>query len=208
MKIVVFGANGGVGQQLLAMALAQGHRVTAALRDPERLRYGHDRLQVCTADVHDAVAVRDALRGQDVALCALGGPRVGSTLYARAASSIVSGMRMQRVRRIVFLSNFGVLGERGQGWLSVGLVAMAKVALRDTLSDHAQALQILRESGLEWSAVRPMVLTDGAWTGQYRVSMDGLPPGGKSISRADVADLMLRCALTDDYLGRVPSLSY
>jgi putative NADH-flavin reductase len=208
MKIVVFGASRGVGRQLVELALNEGHSVTAAVRDPDSIKYGHEKLRVVGCDVLDYRAVCEALLEQDAVFCTLGGPRHGVTLYSEAARNVVSGMQHVGVKRIVFLSNFGVLGETGKGLLSAPLVALAKLVIADTLRDHRNALDILRCSGLQWSAVRPMPLTDGPWTGNYRVSMSELPAGGRSISRSDVADLMLRCATSDEYLFKIPGVAY
>jgi hypothetical protein len=108
----------------------------------------------------------------------------------------------------VFLSNFGVLGEQGSGWRQKALLMLASPMLRHTLADHRLALEAIRQAAPEWVAVRPLALTDGCGTGQYRVSVDDLPPGGTRIARGDVADFMLRHATETRYLGEAPAISY
>jgi putative NADH-flavin reductase len=114
----------------------------------------------------------------------------------------------QGVRRLMFLSNFGVLGEKGSGAPTAAVVFLAKLTLRPTLEDHRRALDELRKHDSEWIAVRPMMLTDGARTGEYRVALDGLPRGGARISRADVADFMLKQVTSGEYVHRVPAIAY
>jgi nucleoside-diphosphate-sugar epimerase len=208
MNIVVFGGAGATGRCLARFALQQGHVVTVAARQPLTDLASHDRLRVVQCDVRDADAVRSALRGQDVALCALGGPRRGVTVYSEGARNIVNGMRELNVKRLVFLSNFGVLGETARGAITRLLLFVAKLALRDTLADHRRALEIVRGSGRQWIAVRPMALTHATGTGHYRVHIDGLPPKGTHIAREDVAHFMLRAAVSDEYLHQAPAIAY
>jgi putative NADH-flavin reductase len=208
MNIVIFGASRGVGRCLTQLALDHGHEVTAAARDPAAMRLTHQRLRVLRCDVLDASAVGQALRGQHVAFCTLGGPRRGVTLYSEGARNVVAGMREQKVRRLVFLSNFGVLGERPVDIKTAALVFLAKLYLRDTLADHRRALEVIRQHAPEWVAVRPMALTDAPGTGRYRIAVAGLPANGSRIARADVADFMLRSAASDEYLCEVPAIAY
>jgi putative NADH-flavin reductase len=208
MKIVVFGASGGTGRCLVRLALQKGHHVTAAVRDPQAQALRHDRLRFVRCDVTDQHAVRSAVDGQDAVLCALGGPRKGVTLYSVGAGNVVRAMQEQRATRLAFLSNYGVLEERGQGVMTRLMLLLGKVALKDTLADHRRALDILDSSGLEWVAVRPMALTNGAGTTRYRVSTDGLPRGATHIARADVAHFMLNSVLTRDFVGKVPAIAY
>jgi putative NADH-flavin reductase len=208
MNIIIFGADGATGRCLTECALRQGHIVTMAVRRPSTDLVTHDRLRVIQCDVRDADAVRSALRGQEVALCALGGPRRGVTVYSEGARNIVNGMHELNVRRLVFLSNYGVLGEKARGTITRTLLFLAKKLLRDTLVDHRRALDIIRGSGKQWVAVRPMVLTHAAGTGQYRVDIDGVPAQGTHIARQDVAHFMLRAAVSDEYLHTVPAIAY
>jgi putative NADH-flavin reductase len=108
----------------------------------------------------------------------------------------------------MFLSNFGVLGESGSGGGTAVVVFIAKLLLRPTLEDHRRALDELRKRDWEWIAVRPMRLTYGPRTGQYRVDLDGLPSGGARISRADVADFMLKQVASNEYVHRIPAIAY
>jgi nucleoside-diphosphate-sugar epimerase len=139
--------------------------------------------------------------------CSDRGPRT-TTLYSTAARNIASAMDDQGVRRLVFLSNFGVLGEKGSGARTAAVVFTTKLPLGPTLEDHRRALDELRKRNWEWIAVRPMRLTNGPRTGHHRVAVDGLPRGGARISRADVADLMLKQVTSSEYVHRIPAIAY
>jgi putative NADH-flavin reductase len=208
MNVVIIGATGGTGRCLTELALRRGHHVTAAVRDPKTFTITHDRLRVVPCDVRDPNAVRTAVGGQELVLCALGGPRSGVTLYSVGARNVVQAMRHQGTRRLVFLSNYGVLGESGRGWVTTTMVLLGRAFLKDTLSDHRLALEIISESGVEWVGVRPMALTHAPGRGKYRVRIDGLPDKGVHIARADVAHFMLRAGETNEFLGKVPAIAY
>lgn len=209
MNVVIFGASRGIGRCLLERALFLGHHVTAAVRKPASVDVSHPQLRVLTCDALDASAVERALAQQDVAFCALGAPgRSPTTLYSKAAETIASAMRAQRVRRLIAVSNFGVLGEKAHGWRSKALMLLARPMLRHVLADHRRALAEIEQGVPEWVVVRPLPLTDGPWTGRYRVSVDGLPHEGLRIARRDVADFMLRQASSDEFLNRVPAIAY
>ncbi len=212
VKLIVFGASRGVGRSLTEHALADGHRVTAVVRNPPTLGLNHESLEVVAGDVTDADGVRRCLPGHEMAFCTVGADKRGATtLYSTAARNIASAMDDQDdqgIRRLMFLSNFGVLAEKGSGPRTAAMVLIAKLLLRPTLDDHRQALDELRRHDWEWIAVRPMRLTDGPRSGQYRVVLDGLPRGGARISRADVADFMLKQLTSDEYVHRIPAIAY
>jgi putative NADH-flavin reductase len=209
MKVLIIGASRGVGRRLLERSLAQDHQVTAAVRNPTAVDIQHSHLRVLSCDVLDTGSVTRALAGHDVVFCAIGDRSRGpTTLYSTAARNIVHGMQAQQVRRLVFLSNFGVLGETARDLRGAALLFLAKRLIRHTLADHRRALQEIQDHAPEWIAVRPLPLTDGPWTGQYRTAVDGIPAKSSHIARADVADFMLRQATDNSYLNRAPAIAY
>ncbi|HYD89687.1 MAG TPA: NAD(P)H-binding protein [Vitreimonas sp.] len=209
MKLIVFGANRGVGRRAVETALAEGHEVTAAVRAPERMMLKHERLRVAQCDVADGARVSEVIAGHDVAIATLGERSRGpTTLYSTAAKTISAAMAERGVNRLVFLSNFGVLGERGRGAAQTMLLFMVKRMIRPTLDDHRRALDTLAASQVDWTAVRATPLTDGPATGAYRIAADGLPPHGSSISRGDVAGFMLAEAMRREFVRMAPAIAY
>ena len=112
MRIVIFGATGGIGRCLVDQALAKGHVVTAAVRDPARMPATHEQLRVERCDVLDAACVAAAVDGHDAVLCALG-TEAGkpTTVYSAGTANIIAAMEDKGVRRLVIVSNFCVLSE-------------------------------------------------------------------------------------------------
>ena len=134
--------------------------------------------------------------------------RGATTLYSKGALNTLRGMHANNVRRLIFLSNFGILGERTQDLGGALLLFLVKRFIRHTLDDHRRALQEIRAQAPEWIVVRPMALTNGPGAGRYRVVVDGVPAGGRKVSRAVVALFMLLQATGNDYLNQVPAIAY
>lgn len=209
MKVVVFGASRGVGRQLVERALLKGYDVTAAIRTVGIIRDVNQRLRVVQCDVLDAERVSEAIAGQNAVLCAVGlSNRAPVTLYSTAARTIARGMAAHGVRRLVFLSNFGVLDETADDLRGRALLFLIKRVLRNTLADHRRALEEIRASVPEWIAVRALPLTNSPLTGHYRIALEGLPACGMSIARADVADFMVRQIESNDNLRQAPAIGY
>jgi putative NADH-flavin reductase len=185
MNVIIFGASRGVGRCLVEQTLAQGYHVTAAVRHPAALHITHERLRVLPCDVLNAASVNQALAGQDVVFCTLGTNSKGPiTLYSVGAHNIVQGMQAHQVRRLIFLSNFGVLDEKAQDVRGAALLFLAKRFIRHTLADHRRALEEIRGHAPEWIVVRPLPLNDGPLTGRYRIAVDDLPVKGMHIAPA------------------------
>ncbi len=209
VKVIVIGASRGVGRCVVERALADGHEVTAAVRTPSSMALQHERLRVVRCDALNGADVEAAVAGHDAVFVTLGeGSRGPTTLYSDAAKAVTGAMSRAGVMRLMFLSNFGVLNERGRGLTQSMLLMMVKRMIRHTLDDHRRALDAMRASELDWTAVRAMPLTNGAAIGEYRVTEQDLPPGGSSISRVDVAEFMLGEAAKSEFVQKLPAIAY
>ncbi|QUQ69629.1 NAD(P)-dependent oxidoreductase [Kutzneria sp. CA-103260] len=190
MRITLFGATGGTGRQVLDQALAAGHEVTAVVRDPAKLTAP----DVVAADVMDPKAIAPFIDGRDVVVTAIGARelRQPTSVQTDSTKSIVEAMRRTGVRRLIVVSNSGMVTE-GDGPLTKALV---KPILRRILvhgwTDMRHMEDVVTASGLDWTIIRPPMLTDGPRTGAYRREIGRNVRGGNRISRADVADSILR----------------
>ncbi|MGH9201059.1 MAG: NAD(P)-dependent oxidoreductase [Vicinamibacterales bacterium] len=192
MNILVLGATGGVGRQVVSQALAESHNVTALVRDTRRITTVSDRLQVVQGDVTaDSPTLSDVVRGQDAVICALGVPSLTPhRLIERSAPLIVRAMERHGVRRLIHTSAFGVGGTYADVPLLPRL--FIRTLLRRVYGDKAKGEESIHGSDLDWTIVYPAGLTDGPRTGRCRagehIALRGLP----TISRADVAEFLLK----------------
>ena len=191
-NILVLGASGGTGQQVVSRALQQGHQVTAFVRSPQRLTITDDRLRVLAGSVtDDSQALADAVRNQAAVICTLGVGRSFKSggLITQSMPRIVRVMKDQGVRRLIFTSAFGV-GETHRD-VPLGPRIFMRLLLQDIYRDKELGEATLRASGLDWTLVYPSGLIDGpasgAWRAGERLSLSGFP----RIARVDVADFIL-----------------
>jgi len=209
MKLVIFGATGTVGREVVQQALEQGHTVTAFARRLNKLEMQHPQLNLAQGDVMDALAVEQAIRGQDAVVCVLGsGKTLKSTIRSEGTQQIIQAMEAVGVRRLICLSTLGM----GDSWSNLDFYwkyIMFGFILRQVFADHERQEALVRNSNLNWTIVRPGALTDGPRTGHYR---HGFPSTARDIilqiSRADVADFILKQLSDQSSLYQTPSLSY
>jgi len=205
MKLTILAATGGIGRQLLEQALAAGHDVTAVVRNPRKLPRA---VRTVTADLAaaDPGALESAVAGADAVLSGLG-PRSASEtgVATRGTRAIVRAMQATGVRRIVVVSAAPIgtvpspgrpkppRHDPGDGFLMRNLLSpLTKAAFRKPYADLALMEDVLRDSGLDWTVVRPPRLTDKPLSGTYRTAHGRNLRRGLFVSRADVAHLMLR----------------
>ncbi len=207
MKLIIFGSTGSIGRQLVKQALEQGHMVTAFARDPVRVDIKHNNLQVAQGNVMDPASVERAVQGHEAVLCSPGAGRKG-TVRSEGTRNIIRAMEKADVRRFICQSTLGVGDSRGNlnvFWKYI----MFEILLRPMYADHVSQEDYVRQSRLDWTIVRPAAFTDGERTGQYRHDFPGTDKTTKiKISRADVADFMLKQLTDDTYLHKTPGLSY
>lgn len=209
MKLLIFGSTGGTGRQLVEQALEQGHQVTAFVRDPAKLNLHHPHLKLVQGDVLDPSSVERAVQGQEVVVCALGtGHKLTGTIRSEGTQQIIQAMEKAGVRRLICQSTLGA----GDSWGSLNFFwkfFMFGFLLRTVLADHEHQENAVRHSCLDWTLIRPGSLVDGARTGQYQYGFPGTDRTTKlKISRADVADFILKQLVDDSFIHKAPSLSY
>jgi putative NADH-flavin reductase len=209
MKILVIGASGGTGREIVKQALERGHDVVALARTPTKITTQHARLRVAPGDVMDAASIDAAIEGCDAVLCALGHKRwLGpSKILSEGTRNIVRAMERQGVKRLVLESALGVGDSIGRLGLYYTLFTIPFV-LPFYWYDKERQERVVRASPLEWVIVRPGQLTNGRKRGVYRHGRVGSYLWSVSISRADVADFMLNQLGQTPYLRQTPGACY
>jgi putative NADH-flavin reductase len=203
MKLVVLGATGSTGLEIVRQAIEQGHSVTAFVRSAERLKPFRDRISVKQGNLLDAAELEPVLQGHDAVLSAFG-PRapiskMDAHLLRQFAIALTSAMPRAGVRRVVvesvaFLFKDAVIPPA---------YLLGKLLFPRVLADASAMEKVLEKSGLDWTIARPPRLTAKPYTGKYRVRDGHLPRFGFSISYADVADFMIKAAQNRSLVGKV-----
>jgi putative NADH-flavin reductase len=205
MKLTIIAATGGVGRELLGQALDAGHDVTAVVRNPSKLSR-EVRAVATDLTAPDPAALEAAFAGADAVLSGLGPhSNADAGVASRGTRAIVPAMQATGVQRIVVVSAAPVSTvpsperpnppkyDPGDGFFMRHLFGpFAKTRFRKVYDDLVRMEDILVDSGLDWTVVRPPQLTDKPRTGAYRTAYGRNIRGGWAVPRADVADLMLR----------------
>ncbi len=189
MKLAIFGAGGGTGKELVKQAVKRGHLVTAFVRNPAQLANMGNALTLTTGDIQDLASVEQTVQKQDAVVCALGARDLKKTMIRTEGTvNIINAMKKHDVRRLFVVSAMGV----GESWDSLSAVNKMVFAtvLKSAREDHEAQEAAVKDSGLDWTIIRPSGLVDTPRTGVYNVG-ENIRAKTSQISRADVADLIL-----------------
>jgi putative NADH-flavin reductase len=202
-KILVLGATGGTGREIVSQAVEQGHEVTVLVRRPKQATGLPERLRVLGGNVtDDSESLAEAVHAQEVVISTLGVGKAlrSGGLIARSVPLIVRAMDRQGIRRLVFMSAYGV----GATWKDVPILPRILMGLlfRDLYTDKEIGEEALQRSDLDWTLVYPVTLTNGPRTGRYQVGERLRLRGFPTISRADVADFILTQVEDRSYLRK------
>jgi putative NADH-flavin reductase len=221
MRLAIFGATGGTGRRLVERAIAEGHEVTAFVRNPSRMTARHERLKIVVGDVFDTERVREAVAGKEAVISVLGSRQPSNPLHPHRAGdpngpastgsgNIIMAMQEHGLRRFVCQTAWGVGESKEEPGLAGAFFMKVLVPplLRDEYADKEAQERIVRESDLEWVIVRPMILTNGPWTNDYRAAEDLKPGRRPYISRADAADFLMRQLTDDTFVRKTPAIGY
>jgi len=208
VKLAVLGATGLTGMEIIKQALADGHEITVVARNPAKLGEFQSKVRVIQGDVTDPKTVDEAVAGADAVLCALGHAK-GSPpdLFSKSASNIVTSMNTQGVKRLVVLTNIAVRdpGDSPRPYHRF-LRFLLTLTRSQMCKDTVEGAKIISESGVDWTIVRAVILTNEPPTGKYRIGMLDHSTGTR-ISRTDVANFMIACTVGPKYVRAKPLIS-
>ncbi|MEZ2336916.1 NAD(P)-dependent oxidoreductase [Mucilaginibacter sp. RCC_168] len=196
-KLLIIGANGGIGRQCVELALDAGHRVTALVRNPANLPLMHQNLEVVQGDLLQSGTVEKYLVGKDVVISAIGvkGGMFGdkpTTLYSDGNANLLQAMENAGVKRCFFISASAI---EISPVISFFVRLIAKYVIQKLLkhmyADLRKMELIIKQSDARWTIIRPPQLTDQPVTGHYRIAINDWLKDCLKISRADVAHFII-----------------
>ncbi|KAG0003835.1 hypothetical protein BGZ65_001318 [Modicella reniformis] len=198
--LLVLGANGRTGIELVKQGLERNYRVTAFVRDDKvfledsSLRKNHNLIIVrgsptCQADVDRCV------EGQDVVVNVIGARLMSSDPTISSHSQVVlnNAMKKHGVRRLIVVTSYGCLGLRN--YLISTKKLFSRMFMTGILKDKVLQEEIIQRdnSSLDWTIVRPITLKDGDLSEKYWVGSDELPSTSKVkvLTRRDLAHYLI-----------------
>ena len=208
MRVLIIGASQGIGLETTRQALAAGHKVRAFARSADTIPLEDPKLEKMRGDALNSQDVATALNGVDVVIQTLG-IRIGSMfrpvlLFSEATRILVDAMASQHVRRLISVTGFGA----GDSQASISWLQRIPFQLVFGRAYQDKGLQerLIKASALDWTIARPGVLTGGARTGRYKILEAASDWRNGTISRANVADFLVRQIDDRAYVGKAPVL--
>lgn len=207
MKVLIIGATGPTGRELTTQALDAGHDVRLFARNPRAVSIWSPRLEVMQGDVREWKTVPPAMLGVEAVLSALGtsGDWRETTLYSEGSKAILWGMAEAGVRRLVCVTSNGTIDDPNEPFARRMIF---RRLLRHVSDDQRKAEECIRASNAEWTIVRPARLSNGPKRSRYEVESE--KPAGEAyeISRADLAEFMVREMVAKKFVQQAVGIGY
>lgn len=208
MKIVIFGASGHIGQIVVSRALGKGYKVTAFVRNPNSLSIKNKNLYVYVGDIRNYAQVADAVKGNEAVISVVGNRTrsvvfQSTTVISEGVENIIKAMKQHKVKRLLFITSFG-LNES----IFLPEKIFIRTVLRNIFAEMLPQEKIISQSGLDYTIVRPARLTDESRVGEYKAAEDLHIGLFSHISRAAVADFLLKQLENKKFFSKTVTLSY
>lgn len=209
MKLLVFGATGKTGKELVKQALDQGYAVIAFTRNPSKLTVKHKNLEIFQGDIDDYCRVSSAIGKSDIVISTLGAssPFRYDPSVTKGLANILDSLKTATPKRFIYMSFTGVKQSRNEAGFVIKHIAPK--LLSTEIRGHEERERMLMDSGVNWTIIRAATLTNGTHAGEYRVGENIKAKGMTAkISRADVADFILKIITGNRYERQAPTIMY
>lgn len=209
-KVIVFGATGGTGKQVVDQLLKTGSHVTVVVRNPDSFELRYNNLKIIKGDVFQPETFENAIKGKDAVVSCLGIPKaVPTTLYSQGVFNITTAMVKAGVNRILCISSSAVI-------IPPEITFIMKFLLKNIIQRlhkpvHADMLRmenVLIESNLDWTIIRAPKLTNGKRTGKYKITANQPFNNIPTISRADLADYIVTHLTEENTFKKIVEVLY
>ena len=208
MNVLVLGATGGVGQHVVRYALSHGHKITALVRNPEKLKSAPTNIKSIQGDVLDRESLLKAVEGQDAVIYAVGTNSTGpTTLFSDSTRILLEAMRHSRARRLVCITGIGAGETKGHGGFLYDRI-IYPLFTKNRYRDKERQEEMIRNSSLDWVIVRPAPFHEGGHNEplQTVTNVEGVTL--RRVSREEVAQFVVDQLTDDRFLRQTPFIGH
>ncbi|MFC0562499.1 NAD(P)-dependent oxidoreductase [Halalkalibacter alkalisediminis] len=206
MNILLLGATGRVGSQIVTYALYDRHHVTVLVRTPEKIQINNENLTIIQGNVLNKDDIVRAMHGIDVVISALNTD--GTTTLSESMPLIIEAMENEGIKRIITIGTAGILQSKTTPNSLRYQSSESKQKSTRAAKEHHKVYDMLKQSTLEWTIVCPTYLPDGERVGKYRIDRNFLPDGGAKISVPDTAEFTYNQIKASDYIKSRVGIAY
>jgi len=206
--VLIIGASKGIGLETTRQALGVGHKVRALARSATCINLSDSNLEKVRGDALNSKDVEVAMKGIGVVIQTLG-VGLGDLfrpvhLFSDATRILVAAMEAQGVKRLISVTGFGA----GESAASINCLQRVpfQLVFGRAYKDKSLQERLIKETALDWTIARPGILTSGPWTGRYKIIEEASQWRNGIISRADVAEFLVRQIDDQAYLRKAPVL--
>lgn len=215
MKVFLFGATGGTGKQILKQLIEAGHHVKALVRNPSKLREDFplsikDGLEIIQGELYETDKLTHELEGCEVVISALGTGKDNSytEVYSQGGKNILKAMRASDAKKLITITS-GLIDMSDPSTDNFFMNRIMRPNFNKVYYDQTRWETILDEThDIDWICVRPTNLTNKPFMGEYRVNLNHCPKKGWKISRADLADFIVKQVNSNEYVHKKPVVAY
>mgnify|MGYP000920881337 CR=1 FL=1 len=206
MNILILGATGRVGGQIVTYALHDRHLVTVLVRTPEKIQINNENLTIMQGNILKKDDIMRAMHGMDLVISALNTD--GTTTLSESIPLIIEAMENEGIKRMITIGTAGILQSRTTPNILRYQSSESKRKSTRAAEEHHKVYDLLKQSTLEWTIVCPTYLPDGENLGEYRVERDFLPVGGVKISVSDTAEFTYNQIKSNNYIKTRVGIAY
>ncbi|MFP7296939.1 NAD(P)-dependent oxidoreductase [Neobacillus niacini] len=206
MNILILGATGRVGSQIVTYTLHDNHHVTVFVRTPEKIQINSENLTIVQGNVLNKNDIVRAMHGIDVVISALNTD--GTTTLSESMPLIIKAMENEGIQRIITIGTAGILQSRTTPSILRYQSSESKRKSTRAAEEHHKVYDMLKQSPLEWTIVCPTYLPDGESIGEYREERDFLPEGGEKIHVSDTAEFAYKQIECNQYIKSRVGIAY
>ncbi len=216
MKVFLLGATGSTGYEILRRLVRDGHSVKALARNPAKLKLEEikpsqkGQIEPIEGSVFELAKLEEHFKGCQVVISALGTGKDNryTEVYSQGGRNILAAMRTSGIKRLITITS-GLVDLSDPSTDNFFLNRIIRPNFNKVYYDQTRWETILDDTeDIDWTCVRPPYLTNKAFTGEYRIKEKHVPKGGRKISRADLADFIVRQINSEEFIHKKPVIAY